>query len=43
MIKKTFALLLGIAMLTPRHLSAQPTDTLIYHSIHTDKDGHIIP
>ena len=43
MITKTIALLLGIAVCSPRHLTAQPNDTLIYHPIHTDKDGHIIP
>jgi hypothetical protein len=43
MIKKTIALLLGIAMLIPRHLSAQPADTLIYHPIHIDGEGKIIP
>ena len=43
MITKTIALLLGMALFIPRHLSAQPNDTLIYHPIKTDNEGHIIP
>jgi hypothetical protein len=40
---KTIALLLAIASLSPCHSSAQPTDTLIYHPIQTDKEGNILP
>jgi hypothetical protein len=40
---KTIAFLSALAVLNPRHSSAQQTDTIIYHPIHTDNQGNIVP